>query len=183
MTSPTVVLIGPMGAGKTSVGRRVAKMLGVPFVDTDARIAHAHGPIPALFAERGEAAFRALERAAVEEALRGDGVVALGGGAVLDPHTRADLRHVPVVLLTVDARTVAGRIARSTRPLLQGGDAVTRWRQVADARAELYARTADVTFDTSTGRIRDIAVRVADWAREHRADGTADPQHTQEGTA
>ena len=86
MTSPSsaVVLIGPMGAGKTSVGKRVARRLGRPFIDSDKAIVAEHGPIPAIFAERGESGFRLLERAAVQRALATAGVVALGGGAVLE---------------------------------------------------------------------------------------------------
>src|SRR5690606_15424444 len=83
----TLVLVGPMAAGKTSVGRRVARRLGVAFVDTDKRIVATHGPIPAIFAEHGEAHFRDLERAAVAEALSEGGVISLGGGAVTQADT------------------------------------------------------------------------------------------------
>ncbi len=86
-----VVLIGPPGAGKTTVGRRVAKALGLPFTDTDRAIVQAHGSIADIFREHGEPRFRQLERAQVAAALAEDGVVSLGGGAVLDPATRADL--------------------------------------------------------------------------------------------
>jgi len=80
-----LVLVGPMGAGKTSIGRRVSKALGIDFIDTDAAVRREHGPIEQIFQTHGEAAFRAWERAAVREALgRGDVVVSLGGGAVLD---------------------------------------------------------------------------------------------------
>lgn len=71
----TLVLVGPMAAGKTSVGRRVARRLGVAFVDTDKRIVAEHGPIPGIFAEYGEAHFRELERAAVAQALADGGVI------------------------------------------------------------------------------------------------------------
>ncbi|MFT4230981.1 MAG: shikimate kinase, partial [Microbacterium sp.] len=81
---PAIVLVGPMGAGKTSVGRRVAKRLGLPFTDTDKTVAAEHGPISAIFERHGEEHFRRLERDAVRRALAGGGVVALGGGAVLD---------------------------------------------------------------------------------------------------
>ncbi|MFX5684625.1 shikimate kinase, partial [Acinetobacter baumannii] len=83
-----LVLIGPMGAGKTSVGRRVARALGEPFSDTDKIVVRDHGPIPDLFRAHGEAHCRSRERDAVAEALERGGVVALGGGAVLDPVTR-----------------------------------------------------------------------------------------------
>ncbi|WP_029144233.1 shikimate kinase [Microbacterium luticocti] len=176
MTGRAVVLIGPMGAGKTSIGRKVAKALGVGFFDTDVAVSRTYGPIPEIFAAAGEARFRELEREAVKEGLRTDGIVALGGGAVLDADTRADLAAHRVVLLTVDPRTVAGRIRTSTRPLLQGEDALARWRQVSAERRELYDRLADVTFDTSTGHIRDIVARVADWVRSSRAHDAQEGQ-------
>ncbi|WP_417562557.1 shikimate kinase [Microbacterium sp.] len=160
-----VVLIGPMGAGKTSIGRKAARELRVPFFDTDVAVTRAHGPIPEIFAQQGEARFRELERAAVREGLQTGGIVALGGGAILDADTRADLRRHPVVLLTVDARTVAGRLHATTRPLLQGDDALSRWRAVAAERGPVYDDLADVTFDTSTGHIKDIVTRVTDWVR------------------
>lgn len=166
MTDRSVVLIGPMGAGKTSVGRKTAKALGVEFFDTDMAISRVHGPVAAIFATHGEAQFRRWERDAVREGLAGSGVVALGGGAVLHPDTQADLAQHPVVLLTVDPRIVAARIRNTTRPLLQGGDAMTQWQNVAAERHDLYARLADVTFDTSTGHIRDIVAAVADWVRD-----------------
>ncbi|WP_308490863.1 shikimate kinase [Microbacterium terrisoli] len=165
MTGRAVVLIGPMGAGKTSIGRKTAKALHVSFFDTDIAVSRAHGPIPEIFASEGEAQFREWERAAVIEALRTDGVVALGGGAILDADTRADLRRHPVVLLTVDPRTVAGRLQSTTRPLLQGDDALQRWKAVAAERGQLYDDLADVSFDTATGHIRDIVARVAEWVR------------------
>jgi len=147
VTARTVAVIGPMGAGKSSIGRKLAKRLGVPFVDTDQRIVAQHGSIAELFAERGEPAFRAIERAVVADALAGGGVVALGGGAVLDPATRDDLAACTVVLLTVDEAAVAARLANGTRPLLVDG--LASWRRIADERAATYAALADVVVDTS----------------------------------
>ncbi|QAY61259.1 shikimate kinase [Microbacterium protaetiae] len=178
MTRPAVVLIGPMGAGKTSIGRKAAKALHAPFFDTDIAIARAHGPIPKIFASQGEPHFRELEREAVREALATDGIVAVGGGAVLHPDTQADLTHHPVVLLTVDPATVAGRIRGTTRPLLQGEDALQSWQRVAEERGRLYAELADITIDTSVGHIRDIVDRVAGWVEEQWADA----ENAQKGT-
>src|SRR5690606_22292590 len=96
-----VVLIGAPGAGKTKTGKRVARALGVPHLDTDKLIVAEHGPVADIFAEHGEARFRELEREAVAAALREDAIVSLGGGAVLDPTTRDALRGLPVVQLTV----------------------------------------------------------------------------------
>jgi shikimate kinase len=181
MSGRSVVLIGPMGAGKTSIGRKAAKALGVGFFDTDIAIAHAHGPIPEIFAESGEARFRELEREAVREGLATSGVVALGGGAVLHPATRADLARHPVVLLTVDPRTVASRIRNTSRPLLQGDDALARWEHVAAERRELYDRLADVTFDTSSGHIRDIVAAVAAWIDDRWAEDAGSGSATERG--
>jgi len=173
MSRRAVVLIGPMGSGKTSIGRKAAKALEAPFFDTDIAVARVHGPIREIFAAQGEQRFRQFEREAVQEALSTDGIVAVGGGAVLHPDTRADLARHPVVLLTVDPRTVAGRIRGTTRPLLQGGDALASWQRVAEEREQLYADLADITIDTSIGHIRDIADRVAAWVAEQWTDDPA----------
>lgn len=165
MTTPAIVLIGPMGAGKTSIGKRVARSLHLPFSDSDAAVVREHGPIEALFAEHGEEHFRRLEREAVAECLQRGGVVALGGGAVLDAETQRDLARHRVVLLTVGPQTIASRIRGSARPLLQGDDAVARWNAVYAQRRELYERLADATFDTSTGPLQNIVDEIAAWAR------------------
>lgn len=167
MTSPSsaVVLIGPMGAGKTSVGRRVAKELGRPFFDSDIAVKVAHGPIEDLFAAHGEEHFRALERTAVTEGLAQGGVVSLGGGAVLDAATRADLAHHRVALLTVEPRVVASRVKESKRPLLQGDDVGARWVEIYEARRPLYEELADATFDTSFGPLQDVVDAVVAWVR------------------
>lgn len=167
--TPAVVLIGPMGAGKTSIGRRVARKLGVPFTDTDKVVVRRHGPIPDLFAREGEAQFRRLERAAVTEALAGGGVVALGGGAVLDADTRADLARHRVVLLTVAPHVVASRIQGGDRPLLAGEDSLQRWERIYADRRGIYEQLADITFDTSSGPLGAVVARIAEWAAADRA--------------
>ncbi|MBW1637902.1 shikimate kinase [Microbacterium resistens] len=169
-----VVLVGPMGAGKTSVGRRVARGLGTRFTDTDKAIARRHGPIPAIFAEHGEQQFRLWERDAVAEALESGGVVSLGGGAVVTASVRELLRPVPVVLLTVSPEAVADRIAGSSRPLLSGAageteaspeSALERWRRIADERAPWYAEVADAVFDTSRVPMTRVADQIVEWMR------------------
>lgn len=168
-----VVLIGPMGAGKTSIGRRVAKALGVGFTDTDALVVRDHGPIPEIFAERGETEFRRLERDAVRAALASGGVVSLGGGAVLDPDTRADLRGRRVVLLTVSPSVVAGRLRDGTRPLLEADDALARWQAIYAERRPVYESLAAVVFDTSDGPLQRVVDAVVEWARG--AERSAEP--------
>ena len=173
MTGPAIVLIGPMGAGKTSIGKRVAKQLGLRFLDSDAAVVRAHGPIDRIFADHGEAHFRELERTAVSEALREGGVVALGGGAVLHPETQRDLAEHRVVLLTVAPHNVAARIRGGKRPLLADGDAVARWQEIYAARRPIYERLADVVFDTSTGPLQDVADALAAWVSAAAAAGPA----------
>lgn len=159
MTARTIALIGPMGAGKTSVGRRIARHLGLPFTDTDAVVVAEHGPIPDLFARLGEGAFRTVERAIVARALATGGVVALGGGAVLDPATRADLADCTVVLLIVSEEAVAERIAGGGRPLLPAG--LESWRAIARDREAVYAELADLVADTSSRPMTTIAEELA----------------------
>ena len=157
MTSPSsaVVLIGPMGAGKTSVGKRVARALDVPFFDTDAAVVRSHGPIDRLFEEHGEPYFRTLERAAVEEGLTA---------------TRSDLAQHRVVLLTVAPRVVALRVRGSSRPLLQGDeDAMTRWTRIYEERRPVYEELADATFDTSSGPLQNVVDRIVAWVRGDEA--------------
>ena len=165
MNGPAIVLIGPMGAGKSSVGKRVAKLLELPYTDTDTVVVTAHGPIERIFTEHGEAHFRALERDAVSTGLARGGVVSLGGGAVLDVDTQHDLAAHRVVLLTVEPRIVAARVRGSKRPLLAGDDAIARWTEIYRERLPVYERLADVTYDTSTGPIQSVVDAIADWAR------------------
>jgi shikimate kinase len=168
MSSPSdrgaVVFVGPMGAGKTSIGKKVARALRRTFTDTDQMIVAAHGPIPAIFETQGEERFREIEKQAVREALGRGGVVALGGGAVLAPETREALAAHRVVLLTVDARVVRGRLREGTRPLLAGADGDDAWKRIADSRRGFYDEVADITFDTSRGPIQDIVQKIVEWA-------------------
>jgi shikimate kinase len=167
-----LVLIGPMGAGKTSIGRRVAKALRVPFYDSDIAVVRDHGPIEQIFAEHGEAQFREWEKDAVLAGLAQGGVVALGGGAVLHAATQTALHDHRVALLTVEPRVVAGRVRDSARPLLrQGdGDAMERWTQIMDARRPVYDALADATFDTSHGPLQQVTDAIVAWARTDHTD-------------
>lgn len=163
-----IVLIGPMGAGKSHVGRKLAARLGVPFVDTDAVIVERHGAIEELFERHGEPGFRELERRAVAEAIAAPAVVSLGGGAVLHPETRAALADATVVFLTVDARAVAPRLRGGTRPLIAEGG-IRAWTRIFDERRPLYRELADVEVDTTK---RTIAQVVREIARELGHAGT-----------
>ncbi|GLU45994.1 shikimate kinase [Nocardiopsis ansamitocini] len=151
MGRPRAVLIGSPGAGKTTVGQALAERLGVAFTDTDIEIeARAGKPIGDIFIEDGEPAFRALERAAVVEALRtGTGIVALGGGAVLDAATRTDLVGHHVVYLQVEFTDAAKRVGlNQARPLLTGNPRA-RLKSLLEERLPVYEGLAVHTVPTS----------------------------------
>ena len=162
--SPLVVLIGAPGAGKTRMGKRLAKLLEVPFIDTDKTIVAAHGAITGIFAEHGEPHFREIEAQHVARALEQGAVVALGGGAVLHPSSNAALRGHRVVLLTVTPEAVKSRIANGKRPLL--ADGVDAWIALVDARRPVYEELATRTFDTSHRPLDAIAGEIAAWIKE-----------------
>nr|WP_216852448.1 shikimate kinase [Curtobacterium sp. VKM Ac-2852] len=153
-----------MGAGKSSVGKRVAKALGVPFTDTDRVIVREHGPIPGIFADHGEPAFRALEAEAVRAAMAAGGVIAVGGGAVTHADTRQALGGARIVLLTVSPEAVADRIAGSDRPLLANGG-IDAWQTIMDERAATYAELAHVVVDTSRRPMSRVVDEVVTWLR------------------
>jgi shikimate kinase len=144
------VIVGAPGAGKTTVGGLVADTLGVAFRDTDADIeATAGKPIPDIFVDDGEAAFRTLERAAVATALTSfDGVLALGGGAILAEETRARLKGHTVVYLSVELADAVSRVGLGQgRPLLTVNPRATL-RFLLDQRRPLYQEVATVTVVT-----------------------------------
>jgi shikimate kinase len=148
--TPRVVLVGTMGAGKSTVGRLLAERWEVPFRDTDADIEAAEGrSVSDIFVDSGEAAFRALERAAVAEALSThDGVLALGGGAVLDPSTRDLLAGHRVVFLRVGLSDASSRVGLGvSRPLLLG-NVRGRIKQLIDERTPVYESVAAHVIDT-----------------------------------
>ncbi len=157
--SPIAVLIGPPAAGKSKLGKRVARILGVGFVDTDKIVAAEHGSIPEIFERLGEAQFRIWEREAVVSALSSDGVVALGGGAIVDQRTQADLAGHRVVLVTVSRDAVESRLDTGSRPLLTGG--IDAWSQLVAARQGIYSELADIVVDTSVGPMDTHAENLA----------------------
>lgn len=146
-----IVLVGLMGAGKTSVGRRLAARLGRPFVDADREIESAEGlTVSEIFAERGEAWFRGRERRAIADLLAGeDLVLATGGGAFMDPETRRAIRRRGVsVWLKAGLDTLLERVSRRrTRPLLAAGDPRATLESLIAARYPVYAE-ADATVES-----------------------------------
>jgi shikimate kinase len=160
--SPLVVLVGTMGAGKTTVGRIVAEALGADFLDTDHLVEERAGkPVAEIFVDDGEQAFRALERAAVADALADHtGVLALGGGAVLDSETRRLLQGQRVVFLRVGLADAAQRVGLGvSRPLLLG-NVRGRVKQLIDERTPVYESLAQHTVDTDGLSADEVAARV-----------------------
>lgn len=157
--SPLVVLIGPPGAGKTTIGRKLARELGVELYDTDAGIEEVAGrTIPEIFATGGETEFRRIEEEVVGEALETrSGVVSLGGGAVLSERTRALLRDRTVVYLEISIAEGLRRTGAGTdRPLLGGADPGARYRELMRTRRPLYREVTSVRVRTdgrSPGRV------------------------------
>lgn len=160
--SPVVVLVGTMGAGKTTVGRLVADALGLDFLDTDHVVEERAGkPVAEIFVDDGEATFRSLEREAVADALAAHtGVLALGGGAVLDPETRQLLAGEQVVFLRVGLADAAQRVGLGvSRPLLLG-NVRGRVKQLIDERTPVYESVARHTVDTDGLAAAEVAARV-----------------------
>ena len=154
-----VVLVGPMGAGKSTVARHLATAYGVTARDTDTDVEAAAGrSISDIFVDSGEAHFRELERVAVAEALAGhDGVLALGGGAVLDPATREQLADHRVVFLRVGLSEAVKRVGLGTaRPLLLG-NVRSRIKALLDERTPIYESVADLVVDTDQRSPEDVA--------------------------
>nr|WP_179519588.1 shikimate kinase [Nocardioides perillae] len=152
-----------MGAGKTTVAGLLGERWGLPVRDTDADVAASAGQsISDLFVDHGEAHFRALERDAVALALaEHDGVLALGGGAVLDPATRELLAGHPVVFLRVGLSDAVKRVGLGTsRPLLVGG-VRARVKALLDERAPVYEAVATLVVDTDDRTPDDVADEVA----------------------
>ncbi|MFH8798768.1 shikimate kinase [Streptomyces sp. NPDC017936] len=169
MNGPRVVLVGPTGVGKSTVGRLLAAWWGVAYRDTDDDVVAADGrSIPEIFTADGESAFRVAETCAVRSALAGHrGVLALGGGAVLDAGTRALLAAHPVVCLAMGAEEAARRAGLDrSRPLL-AADPGRRWRELMEARRHLYEEVASITVHTDGRTPEEIAQEVS-YALESR---------------
>jgi shikimate kinase len=176
-----VVLVGPPGAGKTTVGRVLARRLDVEFTDVDSVIVQRAGKsISDMFLQDGEDAFRALERQVVAEALTAtDGVLALGGGSVLAAQTRERLRGHRVVHLKVGVTDGLRRTGMSTaRPLLAGVNPRATFKALLEARAPLYREVASVEVDTdrrSANQVVRAVLEAIGWQVESPPVDPADP--------
>ncbi|EME65893.1 shikimate kinase [Rhodococcus sp. GXMU-t2271] len=157
--TPRAVLIGPPGAGKSTIGRRLAQALDLPLLDTDAEIERTTGrTIPDIFGTDGEPAFRRIEEEVVADALaRHDGIVSLGGGAILSERTRALLQDRTVIYLEISVAEGLRRTGtNTTRPLLAGADPAAKYRELMRRRRPLYRQAATIRVRTdgrSPGRV------------------------------
>ncbi|MFE4412286.1 shikimate kinase [Streptomyces sp. NPDC056821] len=159
---PVVVLVGPMGVGKSTVGRMLADRLGIAYRDVDDDIVVEQGrTIAEIFVDEGEPFFRAVEKEAVRRALAGhDGVLALGGGAILDPDTRALIARLPVLYLSMDVEEAVRRTGLNVaRPLLAVNPR-KQWRELMEARRHLYEEVATAVVPTD-GRTPEEVTQAA----------------------
>jgi shikimate kinase len=173
----SVVLVGLMGAGKSRVGRQLATQLGLDFVDADAEIEAAAGcTISEIFDRFGEAAFRDGERRVMRRLLDGPvRVLATGGGAFIDPATRAHVRERGIsVWLRADLETLLARVARrNNRPLLANGDQRAKLTALIKERYPIYGE-ADIVVDSTDGPVRDTVDKVIAGLESYLAAGTRD---------
>jgi len=150
----TIALVGLMGAGKSSIGRRLAQCLALPFTDADTEIEIAAGfSIEEIFAREGEAAFRSGERRVIARLLDSPiQVLATGGGAFMDAETRTLIRQRAIsIWLKADLDVLMARVARRTnRPLLKGGDPRAVLARLIETRYPIYAE-ADITVESAEG--------------------------------
>ncbi|MFJ6751608.1 MULTISPECIES: shikimate kinase [unclassified Streptomyces] len=175
MTSPVAVLIGPPGAGKSTVGELLAERLGVVYRDTDADIVAAAGrPIAEIFVDDGEPYFREIEREAVRAALEShDGVLSLGGGAILDAGTRTLLTGLPVVFLDVQLADAIKRVGLDApRPLLAVNPR-KRWRELMEHRRPLYTEVSRAVIATGERTPDEVVDAIVDALKPGQAAGDA----------
>jgi shikimate kinase len=199
--APKAVLIGLPGSGKSTIGRRLAKALNCPLLDTDNAIEERTGrTIAEIFAAEGESGFRRIEEEVVCEALREhDGVLSLGGGAITTPAIREALAGQTVVYLEISAAEGVRRTSGSTvRPLLAGPDRAEKYRELMNQRAPLYRRAATIRINTNrrnpgavvrhiVGQLEDpqpIRRRRPPWRRQGTSAATRNPvEGSPEGSA
>jgi shikimate kinase len=172
--TPKAVLVGLPGSGKSTIGRRLAKALGVGMLDTDAAIEQQTGrTIAAIFATDGEKEFRRIEEAVVRAALaEHDGILSLGGGAVTTAGVREALAGHTVVFLEITAAEGVRRTGNSTtRPLLTGPDRAAKFRALMSQRVPLYRRVATIRVNTNRRNPKAVVNDIVSRLEDPQADG------------
>lgn len=169
--TPIAVFIGAPASGKSRAAKKIAEVLGVRLIDTDSVIEERHGIIKDIFDNEGEAAFRSYEREVVRESLTQPAIVSLGGGAILDEDTQAQLSNLPVIWLKVSAEAVADRVNNPKRPLLAGG--IETWKQLVAQRTPIYEKLAKVTFDSSSGDVEKVGAEILQWISQQNQGGAS----------
>lgn len=155
-------LVGVMGTGKTTAGRLAASDLGVPFWDTDELVeAEAGALLAEIWDREGEEGFRRREKAVIAGLAEAEGVIATGGGAVLDPDNRSAMSGGVVVWLTATPETVAGRVSAEGRPLLAGAPVARTIEALLAERTDLYEQVAGHVVETDGLDLREVAGRIA----------------------
>jgi shikimate kinase len=169
----SIVLVGLMGAGKTTIGRRLSHLLAIPFTDADAEIEMAAGKtIAEIFADHGESQFRDGERRVIARLLQsGPQVLATGGGAYMSEETRDNIRRNAIaVWLRADLQLLLGRVRkRSDRPLLNTSDPEAVMRRLMEARYPVYAQ-ADIVVDSRNASHRAVVCDVVAALARHLGD-------------
>lgn len=165
-----LILVGPMGAGKSTIGRHLAGILNYDFYDSDQEIeARTGADIPWIFDVEGEAGFRKRESNVLDELTKLESIVlATGGGAIISPDNRKVLsaRGVVVYLRTTLEQQVARTSRDRNRPLLQTDEPKAVLEALMAERGPLYEEVADIVVDTAKGSVRDVAQKIATMARE-----------------
>lgn len=165
----SVILVGPPGSGKSTVGKHLAKELGITLIDTDRIIEEREGrSIAEIFLADGEEGFRAIEKKVVLESLNmEDSIVALGGGSVLDPDVQARLTQCPeVIFLDVSISNAAPRVGfNKERPLLMGNPR-QQWLQLMEKRRSIYESLATRTVSTDNRKAHEVAEEIAQGVRQ-----------------
>lgn len=173
MTPNRIFLVGPMGAGKTTVGRRLAQLTGYRFIDSDHEIERRAGvDIPYIFEKEGEAGFRLREKRVIDELTLEDGIVlATGGGAILDPENRQALKSrgcVAYLHASVDEQLRRTRYG-THRPLLQTADPAARLTALMEQREPLYRETADIVVETGRRFPKAVASQICLALQQHES--------------
>jgi shikimate kinase len=149
-----------MGVGKTTIGKKLAKQLGKPFLDTDKEIVKQHGAISKIFEKSGEQHFRALEREFLLSAIASDSVVATGGGVVTQERNRDALKNQFVIYLSTNGRHMASRLLAGKRPLLKNG--IADWKRIYEERKPLYEEVATVEIETSSKALNTVVLEIVE---------------------